>query len=207
MKESKLLEYAVSIEDLTQQLALEQFTLLNVKIHQHKHDDMKSFKVNSNLPPNVKENNLCLVPMDKYKKAMINKEDDCIFANIDEYSKGIISFKKRPFYDRSKGIMSGLINIDLSYAVRFVPNRITHRASLHAIEKINELRLDGFFENFSVKPYHKEVPHRTFDEAEFKWFNKKIAANKEQKIAITNIVNGSAFPFPYIIFGPPGKFS
>jgi hypothetical protein len=36
-----------------------------------------------------------------------------------------------------------------------------------------------------------------------KFFNRKI--NLEQSIAIKNILLNSAFPLPYIIYGPPGQ--
>jgi helicase MOV-10 len=38
----------------------------------------------------------------------------------------------------------------------------------------------------------------------FKWQNKNIETNREQKQAVKYIVNGTAYPAPYIIFGPPG---
>jgi helicase MOV-10 len=38
----------------------------------------------------------------------------------------------------------------------------------------------------------------------FEWFNKQIGKNEEQMAAIKNIVNCTAFPFPYVVFGPPG---
>jgi hypothetical protein len=39
----------------------------------------------------------------------------------------------------------------------------------------------------------------------FDWFNKNIQSNPAQVQAITHIVQGTAFPSPYIIFGPPGN--
>lgn len=38
----------------------------------------------------------------------------------------------------------------------------------------------------------------------FTWFNEKISTNEQQISAIKHIVNGTAYPAPYIIFGPPG---
>jgi helicase MOV-10 len=40
----------------------------------------------------------------------------------------------------------------------------------------------------------------------FEWYNPNIHTNPEQMQAIHRIVNGSAYPSPYIIFGPPGIF-
>nr|XP_033191961.1 putative helicase mov-10-B.1 isoform X2 [Bombus vancouverensis nearcticus] len=44
----------------------------------------------------------------------------------------------------------------------------------------------------------------TLLEFDLDWANKSIAKNKEQKIAVNNILNYSAYPAPYILFGPPG---
>lgn len=208
MKHLKFLEVAVNIEDLTKQQALLKYTLLDVEIHKDEcNDDKKSFGVyNTRLPPNPKEKRLCMIPMTKFNKARtdINKKEDCIFAKIDKISFRNIYFTKRSFFDRFTRT-NHAIDHSIKYAVRFIPNRITHDASINAIKKINECDLEDFFENFKDAPYHKKAPHRFFTEEEFKWLNPKIASNKEQTIAITNIVNSTAFPFPYIIFGPPGN--
>ncbi|XP_050460328.1 putative helicase MOV-10 isoform X1 [Cataglyphis hispanica] len=39
---------------------------------------------------------------------------------------------------------------------------------------------------------------------DIKWINTNIEKNKEQKQAIKKILNKTAYPAPYIIFGPPG---
>jgi len=36
------------------------------------------------------------------------------------------------------------------------------------------------------------------------WVNPNISKNKEQKQAVRSILNKTAYPAPYIIFGPPG---
>uniref|UniRef100_A0A336N6D0 CSON007516 protein n=1 Tax=Culicoides sonorensis TaxID=179676 RepID=A0A336N6D0_CULSO len=38
----------------------------------------------------------------------------------------------------------------------------------------------------------------------YEWFSDGIRSNNEQQQAVRNIVNGSSFPAPYIVFGPPG---
>ena len=40
--------------------------------------------------------------------------------------------------------------------------------------------------------------------SDFEWYNINISKNLEQKQAVTNIVNKSSFPLPFILFGPPG---
>jgi hypothetical protein len=37
-----------------------------------------------------------------------------------------------------------------------------------------------------------------FEVGDFEWFNKQIATNEEQKTAIKNIVNYTAYQFPYV---------
>ncbi|CAK9815757.1 Putative helicase mov-10-B.1 [Anthophora quadrimaculata] len=36
------------------------------------------------------------------------------------------------------------------------------------------------------------------------WINKSVAVNPEQQVAVISILNNSAYPAPYILFGPPG---
>lgn len=38
----------------------------------------------------------------------------------------------------------------------------------------------------------------------YEWLSEGIKSNNEQQQAVRNIVNGSAYPAPYIVFGPPG---
>lgn len=37
-----------------------------------------------------------------------------------------------------------------------------------------------------------------------RFFDAKIESNREQQLAVTNIVKGTSRPAPYIVFGPPG---
>lgn len=41
----------------------------------------------------------------------------------------------------------------------------------------------------------------------FDWINTSIDSNLEQQRAVKNIVNCTAYPFPFVIFGPPGTES
>lgn len=40
--------------------------------------------------------------------------------------------------------------------------------------------------------------------SDIKWINPNIEKNKEQKQAVRKILSKTAYPAPYIIFGPPG---
>jgi hypothetical protein len=51
---------------------------------------------------------------------------------------------------------------------------------------------------YSIPPISKKVF--------FNWMNKSIGDNQEQMVAVQNIVNATARPFPYVVFGPPGEF-
>lgn len=163
------------------------------------------------MPSNPDQTSLCLIPMEKFnkKRFVINAESECIFAYIDELAKDdnitLIYLANRPKIDRKIKILGS--KLDQSYAIRFIPNRITHRASLRA-KKIKENQLESLLKNFEHVPVHQS--HRiikgNLQIDDFRWRSSNIASNLQQKIAIKNIVNGSAFPFPYCVFGPPGKF-
>ncbi|CAL7951987.1 unnamed protein product [Xylocopa violacea] len=45
---------------------------------------------------------------------------------------------------------------------------------------------------------------RTLPKSDLDWIHKSVIENPEQKTAVCNILNNSAQPAPYIIFGPPG---
>ncbi|CAO1431408.1 unnamed protein product [Diamesa hyperborea] len=96
--------------------------------------------------------------------------------------------------------------LHFEYCVQFIPNRISIRACLRALESISLNRLNDYFENFENEPgvYDTQRFQKYVKFENFEWFNEKIATNEEQMTAIKNIVNCTAFPFPYVIFGPPG---
>uniref|UniRef100_A0A1B6CXC3 RNA helicase n=1 Tax=Clastoptera arizonana TaxID=38151 RepID=A0A1B6CXC3_9HEMI len=86
----------------------------------------------------------------------------------------------------------------------------------------NKVTVHFTVNRFALEFYHKAVTEvvqckatsilfPTLVENSFKltkklspWRNKKIENNVEQQQAVTHIVNKTAFPSPYLIFGPPG---
>ena len=90
-------------------------------------------------------------------------------------------------------------------------NRYTIKACLNALLSADKL-LSSYLSDFEIEPHNQLEEEQNFlingfKEKDFVWIDPRLKANKEQQTAIMNIVNCTAFPFPYVIFGPPGKKS
>lgn len=91
--------------------------------------------------------------------------------------------------------------------VRFEYNRMSTRASLRGIEHVTqEKSMLEYLKHFE-DPYGRDHSnrHASFCDEDFQWTSSHIRNNNEQLTAIKNIVNCTAFPYPYLIFGPPGE--
>uniref|UniRef100_A0A182Q4Z5 RNA helicase n=1 Tax=Anopheles farauti TaxID=69004 RepID=A0A182Q4Z5_9DIPT len=96
-----------------------------------------------------------------------------------------------------------------SLKVEFPLNRTQFHMEYMALNNISHLMLECVLfpsaDNSSSVP---EQVKRIFKNNEtftsFEWFQKQIGKNKQQKLAIQNIVNRTSYPAPYILFGPPG---
>lgn len=200
---------------MTQQKALSECTALDVTLDRmEERRSVFYFNIkNSSLPPNIDQSSLCLIDMEKFvkDKFMINKESDCVFGFIVECIKKEGSDESTIRFTQQYEVGSlhnNKIYTSVKYAIRFIPNRITHRASLNAVNKVINYNLHKFFDEFKDEPCSTNIKrHRLgcLDINDFKWCNTNINSNDQQKVAIKNIVNCSAYPFPYCIFGPPGK--
>lgn len=194
-----MIKYALNIEDLSSQDELKAFTLKDVKLDGRMSN--YSFPITRDKhPPNSEEMSLCLVPMSKYVEDKINFEDDCIFAQIERFEANRVHFQKKFPVVRN---VARTIDLNQRYFVRFIPNRITYRACFQALDSIRLHRLHRFFDDFEDVPdkCHHYIGEQVED---FEWMNKQIATNEEQMTAIKNIVNCTAYPFPYVVHGPPG---
>lgn len=197
-----MIKYALNIEDLSSQDELKEFTVENVMLT----GLMNSYRfklTRKKLPPNYEEMSLCLVPMDKYKDNMINFEDDCIFAQMDKYENGEVHFEKKFPVQRDACRAQRAIDLKIMYFLRFIPNRITYRACFHALDTIQNRLLRDYFDAFESEPVNCKRENYDLHES-FQWYNDQIGTNEEQMMAIKNIVNCTAYPFPYVVFGPPG---
>ncbi|XP_058835561.1 putative helicase MOV-10 [Topomyia yanbarensis] len=88
---------------------------------------------------------------------------------------------------------------DIKWCMKFNPNRTPIRMEYQALEIIKRHELSSFF--FPSRPAPK---FSQFTREQFEWFNENIQSNEEQQTAVVNIINETARPAPYILFGPPG---
>jgi len=88
------------------------------------------------------------------------------------------------------------------YHIEFIPNRTCFRIAQRAIEDMKNMKMESFLQNFETKNVIKRGSIEKFEN--LKWFSSSIKSNKEQMIAVENIVNCTSFPAPFIIFGGPG---
>lgn len=197
---TQMIKYALNIEDLSSQDELKSFVLKDVRLDGLMNSYSFFIKRNK-LPPNFDEMSLCLVPMEKYKQDKINFEDDCIFSQIERFHNDRIFFEKK--FPMTRGGIQRTIDLHSTYFIRFIPNRITYRACFQALDSINQHSLRGFFDNFEQEPVNCRGENN-LNFTKFNWYNDQIATNEEQMTAIKNIVNCTAYPFPYVVFGPPG---
>lgn len=196
---TQMIKYALNIEDLSSQDELKDFTLQNVKLRGLMNNYWFA-ATRKQLPPNFEEMSLCLVPMGKYCDDKINYEDDCIFTQVERFDHNQVHFEKK--FPPVRGVTK-MVDLTTTYFVRFIPNRITYRACFQALDSIKQHLLHCFFDDFEHEPeYCKRDNGRLVDN--FEWYNEQIKTNEEQMTAIKNIVNCTAYPFPYVVFGPPG---
>ena len=190
-----ILEHALSIEDLESREFCKTFEMKDVNIESISTNVYSIPILNNKMPPNVDEFTLCLIPTHLYNE-IYNDSKDCTYVNINNCKNNVLFFERK----------FKALPLHFEYCVKFIPNRISIRACFKAIESIRLNLLNDYFENFENEPAlcDKNRFQKNDKFENFEWFNEKIATNDEQMTAIKNIVNCTAFPFPYVIFGPPG---
>lgn len=87
------------------------------------------------------------------------------------------------------------------YFIRFMSNRTTIALEHRALDLLDKHKISRFFfpnrDNLlidSAKPAAANAAH-------IKWISD---VNSEQRSAVENILKRTSYPFPYILFGPPG---
>lgn len=77
------------------------------------------------------------------------------------------------------------------------------RVANTTLDMVKAMNLEEFFCKFEVSSLKKQEKVEPLDENNnlvIEWSSDKT--NERQKIAITNIINKSSHPLPYLIFGP-----
>lgn len=87
---------------------------------------------------------------------------------------------------------------NMKFNVEFQYNRFGQRHQLRALEMIRNH--SGSDHLFPCK--HTTVPLKNVTITS--WYNHHLMRNPEQRQAVQNIVSGTSYPAPYLIFGPPG---
>ncbi|KAJ6638543.1 putative helicase mov-10-B.1 [Pseudolycoriella hygida] len=86
----------------------------------------------------------------------------------------------------------------LTFRLHFLANRLNFQMEQCAVERVRTYQLsDYLFPKLSQFLSLKSTNILSY-------FNKDILSNAEQMQAVENITSGTAFPAPYLIFGPPG---
>uniref|UniRef100_A0A182PP12 Uncharacterized protein n=1 Tax=Anopheles epiroticus TaxID=199890 RepID=A0A182PP12_9DIPT len=88
----------------------------------------------------------------------------------------------------------------------FPLNRTQFKLEYMALNHISHLDINSilFPKVEKVKPKIIKKTSKEKQITEFEWFQTCISGNEMQKQAIKNIVNRTAYPAPYVLFGPPG---
>lgn len=137
-----------------------------------------------------------------YKKYKTNKEElrhYSFTASIDYIFGRYIVFNAK-----HHTIPTNAINNHSLYHIDFCPNRMTIRTAQRALETIQDNELCDYFKDFDLPNCPNNNRDTNMKFYQLNWRNHKIIKNEEQKQAIENIVNETAFPSPYLIIGPPG---
>jgi hypothetical protein len=132
------------------------------------------------------------------RDGVVSEKDITVPGNIKSVREGILTFTTH-FNFRAE--------VFTSPSVFFEFNRSSTRASLKALEDVtkNQTLMD-FLTSFDASQVNSRMfDGKKFCEEEFEWSNPQLRDNEEQQIAIINVVNRTAYPLPYVIFGPPGE--
>ncbi|XP_015178042.1 PREDICTED: putative helicase mov-10-B.1 [Polistes dominula] len=85
---------------------------------------------------------------------------------------------------------------DISVRDSNFPLKICHYA-LDEIQSFYNIKL-------LINPEIKKDTLQYYSITNFAWFNESIKKNPEQMQVVKNVINKTAYPAPYILFGPPG---
>lgn len=176
--------FALNLEDLETDELFKKYEMKGVKIDKIG-SMMYSLRLKHFLPQEYRDN--CRVSL---------KYDKLRYVGTLEMIRGTLIY----FHLREREV-----NCDLLYDVNILPNRVPIMHCQNACEFATTKNLDSYLATFENPPAQQTVKIKSdFKMDDFQWCNGNVAKNQEQKQAVQNIVNCTAFPFPFVVFGPPG---
>ena len=115
--------------------------------------------------------------------------DGSIVSPIKNIANGYI------FFEQVQGL-----NTNILYDVKFLSNRVTSRTAQFAMQTLKTHNLKRYFQTFDEACVMSSM--QVEQKTTLAWDNAKVAENEQQMAAVLNIVNCTAYPAPYVIFGP-----
>ncbi|XP_058465257.1 putative helicase MOV-10 isoform X3 [Malaya genurostris] len=101
-------------------------------------------------------------------------------------------------YDHLIIELDEIVEANCRVKIKLLANRIVCRLELQALALVKRDELMLFL-------FPEQIPKEAKPGVQItSWFNLSLVDNPEQQTAVTNIVNRSSYPLPYILFGPPG---
>ncbi|KAJ9601053.1 hypothetical protein L9F63_000788, partial [Diploptera punctata] len=191
---SQLLKEEKHAEFLSLLLYIEEHQM-EIDIHIYDHDDAKMEIVKENKKllsldvPGLSENRPSVLRGDRIHvkiqgdSALVKYEGQVHFVRETQVWLGFNKALREKFLPNMK--------FHVEYSVNRLPVRVQHRA----LEMIKDCQLSYIL--FPKQHSKKEIFNLT-------WYNRKVNQNPEQQQAVINILAGTAYPSPYLVFGPPG---
>lgn len=200
------LQKAVFFEDLAARDALTHLSMDNVNFGSGFCFRIDAEKMKELDNDKWREMSLCAISMKNYRP-IFNKPENCVDLRIGNVEDELVAIDTKDTKKNKSELNK--IRPKTLYHVDFVPIRVSIKACHNALECVRDRQLSEFFSNFD----HNSVDAIMSDKIgklkktlfkDLEWINESIATNMEQQLAIQNIINCTACPFPQIVFGPPG---
>jgi hypothetical protein len=199
----KMLKTFLDIEDCEEVTALQKFSINNVKLLPIDELKPKEYRYKIQTKEEIPEssNYANLIPMTRYRPGMANSEQGVIQVSIEEFNKKHIVIEIDADHRQQ-------FEFGKNYRFELIPNFYVSTMSKLAIDRIETAGFENFLLRFtkdSCSLNLKSSPEfKKFSDDYFEWMNPNISTNEAQVKAITNIVNRTSYPSPFVVFGGPG---
>lgn len=177
--------------------------MLNLLEAQHLLQEFNDYTLVNPVLTTKPNSKLYSVSIDQFKKrpSLLNEEVRVKFITEDKRKM------KEPFGVVDKVttkevtfLMQQTVDVKNVVKVMFILNRNIFQLEKNALDLLNTSLIQSIC--FPTVDIGINSPLNTT--SAFEWIRPSVATNKEQMIAVKNIVNQTSFPAPYILFGPPG---